>query len=168
MTGMSGVGKSTVLARLEQRGYRTVDTDVGGWIENAPLPDGTGMEPQWREDRIEALIAEHEHSGEPLFIGGTVLNQQEFYPRFKEIVLLSAPLSTMLERVATRSTNPYGRTAEERDRIVADTAEVEPLLRSSATVEIDTRRPIDEVVDHLASLAAMDRGTAGTPHAGSA
>lgn len=48
--------------------------------------------------------------------------------------------------------NPFGKTAQERDRIVADTAEVEPLLRSSATVEIDTRRPLAEVVDRLATL----------------
>lgn len=53
VTGMSGTGKSTVLNRLKQRGYRVVDTDVGGWIEHIPLPDGTGMEPQWREDRID-------------------------------------------------------------------------------------------------------------------
>ena len=59
----------------------------------------------------------------------------------------------MLDRIASRDTNPFGKTAEERDRIVADTAEVEPLLRSSATVEIDTQKPLAEVVDHLAALA---------------
>jgi dephospho-CoA kinase len=153
VTGMSGTGKSTALDRLEQRGYRAVDTDVGGWIEDVPLPEGTGVEPQWREDRIDALITEHERSGEPLFIAGTVWNQARFYRRFDEIVLLSAPAEVMLERIAARDTNPFGKTAGERDRIVADTAEVEPLLRSSATVEIDTRKPLTEVVDQLAALA---------------
>lgn len=150
---MSGTGKSTALSRLEQRGYRVVDTDVGGWIEDVPLPDGTGVEPQWREDRIDALIAEHELSGEPLFIAGAVWNQGDFYPRFDEVVLFSAPLEVMLERIADRDTNPFGKTAEERDRIVADTAEIEPLLRSSATLEIDTGKPLAEVVDQLVTLA---------------
>lgn len=153
VTGMSGVGKSTALNRLEQRGYRVVDTDFGEWIEDLPRPDGTGVEPQWREDRIDALIADHERSGEPLFIAGTVWNQGRFYPRFDEVVLLSAPLAVMLDRIASRDTNPFGTTAEERDRIVADTAEVEPLLRSWATVEINTRKPLAEVVDQLAALA---------------
>jgi hypothetical protein len=111
------------------------------------------MEPQWREDRIDALIAEHERSGQPLFIAGTVWNQDKFYPRFDEVVLLSAPMAVMLDRIAHRDTNPFGKTDEERDRIVADTAEVEPLLRSSATAEIDTRTPLAEVVDQLAALA---------------
>lgn len=150
---MSGTGKSTALGLLEQRGYRVVDTDFGEWIEDVPHPDGAGMEPQWREDRIDALIADHERSGEPLFIAGTVWNQAGFYPRFDEIVLLSAPLAVMLDRIANRDTNPFGKSAEERERIVADTAEIEPLLRSSATIEIDTRKPLSEVVDQLAALA---------------
>lgn len=30
---MSGVGKSTALAELARRGYATVDTDEGPWVE---------------------------------------------------------------------------------------------------------------------------------------
>ena len=154
MTGMSGTGKSTVLSRLAQRGYRVVDTDHGGWIDDVPRPDvAGGVEPQWREDRIDALLAEHERSREPLFVAGTVWNQGTFYPRFDEVVLLTAPVAVLLDRVANRDTNPFGKTAEERDRIVADTIEIEPLLRSSATTEIDTRRPLAEVVGELAALA---------------
>jgi shikimate kinase len=111
------------------------------------------MEPRWREDRMDALLAEHERSGESLFIAGTVSNQGRFRPRFDEVVLLSAPLAVMLDRIANRDTNPFGKTADERERIVADTTEIEPLLRSSATIEIDTRKPLAEVVDQLAALA---------------
>jgi dephospho-CoA kinase len=150
---MSGTGKSTALNLLEQRRYRVVDTDFGEWIEDIPRPNGAGVEPQWREDRIDALIADHERSGEQLFIAGTVWNQGRFHPRFDEVVLLSAPLAVILDRIADRDTNPFGKTAVERDRIVADTSEIEPLLRSSATVEIDTRTPVAEVVDQLAALA---------------
>ncbi|QXJ26246.1 AAA family ATPase [Actinomadura graeca] len=150
---MSGTGKSSALGELGRRGYRTVDTDVGGWIGDLPRDDGGGLERQWREDRVDALLTEHETSGEPLFIAGTVWNQRAFYPRFDEIVLLSAPLDVMFDRIAGRGTNPFGKTGEERARIVADTAEIEPLLRASATVEIDTRAPLSEVVRRLAALA---------------
>ncbi|MFI2230540.1 AAA family ATPase [Nocardia testacea] len=153
VTGMSGTGKSAALLALEERGYRVVDTDYGGWTENVSGFDGRASEPQWHEARIDLLIADHERSGEPLFIGGTVSNQVEFYPRFDEIVLLTAPVHVILDRVAHRQTNPFGKAPAERDRIAADTAEIEPLLRSVATVEINTCRPLSEVVEHLASLA---------------
>ena len=31
VTGMSGAGKSSALAELQQRGFETVDTDEPGW-----------------------------------------------------------------------------------------------------------------------------------------
>lgn len=51
VTGMSGTGKSTVLAELGRRGHRVVDTDYSGWSEEVALPDGTGWQQLWREDR---------------------------------------------------------------------------------------------------------------------
>lgn len=151
VTGMSGTGKSSVLAELARRGHRVVDTDCGGWDEIVPLPDGAGWEHVWREDQIDALLAEHAEGA--LFISGTVENQGKFYPRFDAVVLLSAPLDVILERVAARETNGYGKTAAERTEIAHYTATVEPLLRAGATAEIDTRMPLDEVADQLEAIA---------------
>lgn len=145
VTGMSGVGKSTALAELARRGYATVDTDDGPWIE---LIEG---EPLWREPLIEGLL--NRPRERPLFVQGTVANQGRFYDRFDAIVLLTAPTDVVLDRIARRTNNPFGKTAEERSRILADIAEVEPLLRRSATHEIDTARPLSEVVDVLAGIA---------------
>jgi thymidylate kinase len=108
------------------------------------------VEPLWNEERIDALLSGH--SDGTLFVVGTVANQGKFYPRFDAVVLLSAPLNVILERVASRE-NPFGRTAAEREKIADDLAAYEPLLRAGATVEIDTRRPLAEVVDELESIA---------------
>jgi hypothetical protein len=79
----------------------------------------------------------------------------KFYPRFDAIVLLSAPPDVLLDRVACRRTNDYGKTDAERALIVRDLRAVEPLLRLGATAEIDTRRPVDEVADLLESIAGQ-------------
>ena len=146
---MSGTGKSAVLGELERRGHRVVDTDHGDWI------DRSGSEPQWREDRIAELLDEHE--GGPLFVAGCVANQGRFYPRFDAVVLLSAPTELILERVAARDSNKFGKTAHERTKILSDLEEFEPLLRIGATTEIDTRSPLSEVADELERLAAGAR-----------
>ena len=80
-------------------------------------------------------------------------NQGAYYDRFDAVVLLSAPLEVLLERVRTRETNDFGKSDAERARIVADHAAVEPLLRAGATAEIDTRRPLHEVADALEAIA---------------
>lgn len=151
VTGMSGTGKSAVLAELARRGYRTVDTDYGGYAEEVPSADSGGREQLWREDRIEALL---DAAGDgALFVSGCVSNQGTFYPRFDAVVLLSAPVDVMLERVARRASNAFGKHSAERDRILHDLAVVEPLLRAGATTEIDTRAPLSEVADELEKIA---------------
>jgi dephospho-CoA kinase len=154
VTGMSGTGKSTALAELARRGHAVVDTDHGGFTEDVTASDGRGSERLWRAERIAALLDAHE--GGTLFVSGCVANQGRFYTRFDAVVLLSAPAEVMLERIATRETNRYGREAAEREAILADLAAVEPLLRASATAEIDTRAPLAEVADALEQIAAAN------------
>jgi len=146
ITGMSGVGKSTVLDALRERGYGCVDTDEGDWIE---VVDG---EPLWRMDQVDALLT-RDRTG-TLFVQGTVANQGRLYDRFAAVVLLSAPPDVIFRRLAERTTNDFGKTPEERARIADDIEQVEPLLRRGASHEIDTRRPLGDVVDELERIAA--------------
>ena len=143
MTGMSGTGKSTALAALEKHGFEVVDTDVGGWTEWSDEEDGY----LWREDCIAELLARERMV--PLYVSGTVSNQGRFYPQFDAVVLLSAPADVLLERIETRTTNEYGKTAGQRDLILMHLAEVEPLLRATCTHEVDAAKPIDDVVAEL-------------------
>jgi dephospho-CoA kinase len=147
LTGMSATGKSSVVGELVARGYKAVDTD-DGWCE--PLPDGRQ---QWREAAIGTLLDTED--ADILFVAGCEENQVRFHPRFDQIILLSAPIETMLERLATRTTNPFGKSADERQRVIADTAAVEPLLRGVATHEVVTTAPLDEVVTTILRLVGV-------------
>jgi len=153
VTGMSGTGKSTALTELARRGHPVVDTDYGGFSQEVPLADGTGEQQLWREDRLDALLADVP-TGETLYIAGCVSNQGTFYARFRAVVLLSAPVEVILERISSRTTNDFGKSAAHQERILHDLAVVEPLLRAGATAEIDTNRlSIAEVVDELIAIA---------------
>ena len=146
ITGMSGTGKTTALEELGRRGYRVVETDEPGWKE---WRDG---EMVWREREISDLLAGDD---EPtLFVSGCVANQGRFYDRFDAVVLLSAPADVMLGRIATRTTNAFGKDPAERERILSDLAEIEPLLRRGASHELDATRPLHEIVGELIRIAA--------------
>lgn len=156
ITGMSGTGKSAVLAELGRRGYRVVDTDDPGWREYRayaePTDEAHRGEWLWVEDRMTALLDSDD--GRSLFVQGCVRNQSKFYDRFDAVVLLSAPADVILDRVARRATNSYGKTPLERAMILDDLAKVEPLLRATCTHELDAGRPLDEVVADLIAIAA--------------
>lgn len=148
---MSGVGKSTALARLAALGHRVVDTDWPGWAEEVVSPDGSRTEQLWLEEPMTALLSEIVDGH--LFVSGCVANQVRFYDRFDAVVLLTAPLDVMLERIAARADNPYGKSLDERRQVVDDLASVEPLLRRSASHVIETERTVEDVVDALLALA---------------
>jgi shikimate kinase len=142
VTGMSGTGKSTLLAGLASRGHTVLDTDYDAWV----LTDG-----RWDEARMRDLLTRVTE----IVVSGTVDNQVEFYDRFDHIVLLSAPIDTLIERVTTRSSNPYGSRAEERQEISHYLETVEPLLRQSASVELDGRAEPAALVDAVEALIAI-------------
>ena len=144
LTGMSGTGKSSVVRELVARGYKAVDTD-DGFCE--PQPDGRQL---WRVDAVEALLATED--ADVLFVAGCEENQRQFHSRFDHIVLLSAPLETLLERLAARTTNTYGKDPEELRRFLEDVETVEPLLRRVADHEVRTTAPLEEVVTTVLRL----------------
>ena len=144
VTGMSGTGKSSALAELTRRGFRTVDTDEPGWTVEAA--DGGQW---WDEERIAQLLGEE---GPTLYVSGTVSNQGRFYEGFDAVVLLSAPADVLLDRISARTTNDYGKSREERELILTHLREVEPLLRRSCTHEIDATQPLADVVERLLEI----------------
>ncbi len=150
---MSGTGKSSVVRALVTLGYKAVDTD-DGWSE--VQPDGRQ---RWREDAIRALLATED--ADVLFVAGCEENQAKFHAQFDHVVLLSAPVETLLDRLATRITNSYGKTPEERRRFLADVETVEPLLRQVASHEVRTTAPLADVVATVLRLVD-ERGRAVT------
>jgi len=142
VTGMSGAGKTTVLDELGRRGHLTIDTDHDGWV----LPDGA-----WDERRMDELLGRQFD----VIVSGAVENQGRFYDRFEHVVLISAPLDVLIERVSRRTSNPYGKTAEQQAEIAHYVQTVEPLLRRGATVELDGRQPMSELADAIERLIAQ-------------
>jgi len=148
---MSGTGKSTALAELARRGFSVVETDHAPWSEWSEQAGGY----VWTEELVSGLL-DREH-GTTLYVAGTVSNQGRFYPRFDAVVLLSAPADVLLGRIESRTTNGYGKSVDERERIVSDISDVEPLLRATCTHEIDATQSVAAVVAELVAIAGHGR-----------
>jgi shikimate kinase len=93
-------------------------------------------------------------SNSSVVVSGTVENQGRFYDRFEAVVLLSAPVEVLIERVSIRTNNPYGNVETEQSVIRQQVLDVEPLLRQDASLELDGRRPLSELADAVERLMA--------------
>jgi shikimate kinase len=159
LTGMSGSGKSTLIGELAARGYKAVDADCdefSEWVEVIGEADSFGLPVEgnrdwvWREDRIQALLSTEDT--DVLFLSGCAENMRKFLPQFDLVVLLSAPADVIVERLRTRTNNPYGKHLGEISRVLGLMETVEPLLRRVAGYEIDTSTSLGEVVSTLLQL----------------
>lgn len=143
---MSGVGKSSIVAQLVKLGYRAIDTDDPGWV--TLRDDGERV---WVEEKMQELLMSLKRD-DSLVISGTVVNQGNFYRFFDYVVLLSAPLEVMEQRIQKRKENSYGKAPKEWSDIVRNNETVEPLLRRGADLEIRTDQPLEEIVSSVVKL----------------
>jgi dephospho-CoA kinase len=128
LTGMSGTGKSTLVGELRRRGLTAYDADEDGFSE--PRVDGRWG---WHRARVAELLAD---PAELIFFAGCSEEQAEL--PFDVRVVLTAPAELISERLEARTGNAYGRSARERAQVFTDLAEIEPLLRRSADLVLET------------------------------
>lgn len=136
---------------LRLRGFTAIDTDDDDWCELSAT-DGAS---EWilREDRLSELLAVPLDA--PLFVSGCRSNQGKFSHLFDHTILFSAPLEVILERVAKRTSNPYGKSDEERAEIRWNFEHIQPLLKQSADFEIDAAAmSVSEITGFLIELAS--------------
>jgi dephospho-CoA kinase len=135
ITGLSGVGKSTLVGALIEDGRRAVDLDQPGWSRYDEAGDWV-----WDLQRVTALL-DRDQGRQPLFVSGTAGNMAAVRDR-------------------------YGRSAGERAKALAYKQTVEPRLRRIATLELDTRAPVDAVLravlDHTEE-ELLDQDREGRP-----
>jgi hypothetical protein len=140
ITGMSGTGKSALVQELRRRGYRAYDADDDGFSE--PRAGGRWG---WRTELVAELLAQDPEG--LLFFAGCSEEQREL--PFDRRVLLTVDEPLLIDRLRTRSGNPYGRGPGELSQVLADRAEIEPLLRRSADLLLTTAVPLEQVTDRL-------------------
>jgi AAA domain len=151
LTGMSGVGKSTLVRELRRRGHAVYDADDDGFSE--PRAGGRWG---WRADLVADLLAEHADG--LLFFAGC--SEEQIALPFDYRVLLTVPRDVLVERLRTRTGNPYGRGPGDLVQVLADIEEVEPLLRRSADLVLATTEPPGRVADRLLETIGAARSRA--------
>ena len=144
VTGVSSVGKSTLVRELRRRTFRAYDADDDGFSE--PRANGRWG---WQVERVADVLKQGEAVLDLMFFAGC--SEEQITLPFDYRVLLTAPAEILVQRLMTRTTSGYGRSAEQRAQVLADLAAVEPLLRRSADLIIVTTQPTPLIADALLS-----------------
>jgi hypothetical protein len=167
VTGLSGAGKSAILAELRAGGYRAQGVDEDGyadWIskktraaERFPHGDpGLDMH-AWIDShdwvlsvpRITRLHEAAARLGEPVFLCGVASGDDAVWHLFDRVLALVADLPVLRRRLAGRSGNVFGQDAAELETIAVWHRDFETSYRRFGALIIDAGRPLSEVVTDI-------------------
>lgn len=124
LTGMSGVGKSTLVRELRERGY-----EVYGWVQRAARGRALGL-----ASGGGGGVARAAATGAAVLrglLGGTGR------PAVRVQGSADPPEDVLVERLESRTAGAHGSTGAERAQILTDLRDVEPLLRRSADLVLE-------------------------------
>ena len=163
LTGVPGVGKSTVRRELVRRGEIAHDADEDGFRVLLDRATGLAVDdpgrcrrpPGWNEthwypmarDRVESLRRAAEH--DVVFLAGSVPNEVEVWDLFDLVLCLVVDNETLRHRLESRTDNDFGKDPPVRDALLGwNAASAQDYKRFGATL-IDATRPLKDVVDDV-------------------
>jgi dephospho-CoA kinase len=163
--GSGGVGKTTVIKRLQERGFTAYDTDDMPGVHRVEDASGTPTSfPKgyvdwskyrwnWQRPAVEKLLA----SDQTVFLGAFPSNWKDFVGDFDTTIALTVDSATHEHRLRTRNAATYGQGEENiREQIWAQDKELKEFVDAGAITVVNDRT-IDEVVDEILKDAHVNQ-----------
>jgi dephospho-CoA kinase len=168
ITGDAGSGKSTLAVYLQTHNYNVIDADqpnFSHWVERATnrcfatRPDKTAdslnkFDWVWKKKAIQkALTQQVEYSS--LFLCGVSHNQATFYSLFDKIFLLWLDTSTIIQRLTSRTNNPFGKSPGDLEAVLGWHDEFQNKVQAAGAIVIDGNQSVSVVAQQILEFAKV-------------
>lgn len=167
IVGPPGVGKTTLLEALEQRGFATMDGDMvsglAGWVDKetsrkvADWSKEQSTQPEacvwgWDAPMMENIVAHP--PGDPFFFGGNAYRIDRFYPLFDKVIALSLDDKTLVKQVSGLRNNPnhYGSKPEHIEQTLASNHGFIEREKQRGAIIVDANQPPSTLADEVIAL----------------
>jgi len=164
ITGVSGVGKSSVSRELNKRGILSIDIDsvkdLCNWtnIETKEKVD-------WQPGKNDAWYDSHTwicdkkkmlkllDQKKDVVVVGCAPNQEEYLDMFDKIFVLTCKSEIFIHRINNRSDNDYGKHELEWKKVLElhESDFNKDLVEKRKALLIDANKPLEDVVNEIVS-----------------
>jgi len=165
VTGMSGVGKSTLCNYLKQLKYNAFDLDDIPGLCELYHPNGERVRADEKRTELNMLetdylcdtkaLSEHigSHKGQTFYFG-YVDNFSEVARKFEQIILLTVTPEENKRRMSIRTTTDFAKDEKTQNELLAFKDEWESLVRKHNAIVIDASKDTAELANKM--LGVLD------------
>lgn len=161
LTGISGTGKTTVLAELQKHGYVVIDLDATGMCRWKNKETGeiteyglTGRDHEWLTrhgwycdiDTLKKLLS-CIREDKDVFVAGCSENIEGVAKEFDKVFVLNTEDSVIRNRLNKRSNNHFAKKEEEQDFVLDQSRYLMSKLKDFT--EVDASKTTAEIVDFI-------------------
>jgi len=160
VTGVSGVGKSTLIEELKRRGITAFDLDAVKGLchwknketgKKVNRTEGVGKD--WLEAHdwvcdIKKLKKLLERKNK-IVLAGVTSNQKDFLNLFDKIVLLRCKEKVFLKRLTERENNDFGRTKSEQKHILSWYKSFETEMLERNAFPLSSEELVSEIAEKI-------------------
>lgn len=163
ITGVPGVGKSTLQKELVRQGFEAYDIDqprFGGPTnlvtgEPAKMPSLEERTAEWFQhhewrvsrDAIEEL--KHRAEGRVVYLCGTATTEHLIWDLFDKIIYLEVDEPTLRARLAEREDNDFGKSDTELEIILTRYREAQEKMKHLGLTVVDARGDLLQTIQRI-------------------
>lgn len=166
ITGVAGVGKTSLSNKLNELGYKSYDIDdVPGLFSmihretKLPIKNHDNFDIEKVKvmtwvcdiDNLKSLI-KNEQNDLTFYCGGGS-NVYEFMKLFDKVVLLTINLETNKYRLSTREDNDFARTSEVQEYVLSKKDDWEKEMIKRGSIIVDAHQNIDLLAKEIIELS---------------
>lgn len=159
ITGVSGVGKTSLAQALSAHGINAIDIDEISHWENKTTKETVGWEPglsdEWLNahdwvcdlNKLKEIINKEENS----VALGHAANQDEYIGLFDKKFVLECSPETIERRLKERTNNDFGKHPDDLARILEWNKSFTSWMVAKGASVLDGEKPLDILVSEVAS-----------------
>ena len=163
ITGIAGTGKSTILEELTSRGFEAYGVDEHGFafwhnINSGYVHPKSSVKTHhrtpeflkahsWKISRQMVKDLAEKSKGKIVFLCGVAMNDDEIWDLFSGVFALTIDQDTLKHRLATRTTNDYGKAKHELELTLDQHSVSSELYKKYNYTILDATKPIQQLVD---------------------
>ena len=170
ITGVAGTGKSAVCDELNKLGYKAFGLeDIDGLFTMIHKKTGKPFknydndnfemvkQADWICDKKKLQRLMRKNSEGFVFYCGAVSNLDDLLPLFDKIFLLKTSQKILRERLTTRTSNDFGRTAEVQKWVFSWKSWWENHMKEKGAIVIDAGRSLRKIAENIIRISKSSK-----------